>query len=138
MRTRPSRFANKDKDGDQVTAFAKIDEGEFFVTALICSNAYNASKDAHGTFSYAQNVGEKYAIVLESNLLTRGGVSEDNLKYFMRTFISHIDRWEGIILSAIKELGPDSNFLKTSGVFLETLSTIAKGVGLGLLESLAR
>jgi len=120
-------FQYNDKDGDNVTSIVTIQDDErllcvlmipiseeHFVTSMICANAYNMRKDAHGTFAYSTQIGDKPFIALEAHLITRGGISEAALKQMLRNFISHIDTFESTMISAIQELGPDSSFLKSS------------------------
>ncbi len=121
-------FGYKDKDGDDTVILVTIDSDEkvtcilplkipedYLVTGMICANQYNNRKDAHGTFAYAMVVNENNYIVIETNILTRGGISEDTIKYNLRNFIEHINSFEEIVFPAIEELGPDSSFLQSSG-----------------------
>lgn len=105
---------------------------EYFVTAMICANEYNSRRDTHGTFAYASKSKDICRIVLESHIFSRGGVTEDSLKFNLKNFISHIDPFENIILSGIKELGPDSNFLKSGGwdVLWEAAGAFFRGMAL--------
>ncbi len=121
-------FKYKDKDGDEVAAVVQVESEErlfctlllripeeVFVTSMICSNMYNMRKDAHGTFAYATKSENDCYITLEAHLLSRGGTSATALKHFFRNFIECVDRFEGVLIPAIRELGPDSSFLKAGG-----------------------
>lgn len=122
-------FKYRDKDGDEVTSLITLVNEEratamllfpisesHIVSAMIISNLYNTRKDVHGTFAYATNAGEdKFFIILESHINTRGGVSETNIRQQLRTFLDQINNFESVMIEGIKELGPDSDFLKGSG-----------------------
>jgi len=136
-------FHYKDKDDDNVTSIVTIQDDErlfavlmlpvpegHFVTSMICSNMYNIRKDAHGTFAYATKLGDEHYVALEANLMSRGGITEAALRQTMRNFIAHIDTFESVLISAIRELGPDSSFLKSSGwgSFWEAAGHFLEGV----------
>lgn len=123
-------FTYRDTDGDDVPVVVTIESEEklfctllipipeaVFVTAIICANLYNLRSDAHGTFAYATQLGEEgqHCIALETHILTRGGISESFLKYALRNFLDRIDLFEGVLIPAINELGPDGSFMKSSG-----------------------
>jgi len=122
-------FRYRDKDGDEVASLISLINEEratamllipipesHILSAMIVSNLYNTRKDVHGTFAYAANFGEdKFFIILESHINTRGGVSETNIRQQLRTFLDQINSFESVMIEGIKELGPDSSFLKGSG-----------------------
>ncbi|MFA6835906.1 MAG: hypothetical protein WCR04_05820 [Fibrobacteraceae bacterium] len=121
-------FEFSDKDGDSIPVFVKlIDEEKISVmvpikipeshllSAMFAGNVYNSQPETHGMFAYASKIDEdRCCIVLETDLLIRGGVSETNVRQYLRLFVDGINRFETIMLQGIKELGPDSNFVKDS------------------------
>jgi hypothetical protein len=142
-------FTYRDKDGDNVLAFISIEESEkvtcmmlmpipdeYFVTSMICSNLYNSQKDTHGTFVYALSNKESKYIAIESHLLTRGGITEEALKFFLKNFIQHIDRYETIMIPAIQETGPDSSIIKCGAwdAFWSAVGAVLKGAAGSLDE----
>jgi hypothetical protein len=136
-------FKYRDKDGDEVTSVITLVNEErasamllleipesHIVSAMIVSNLYNSRKDVHGTFAYATNVGDdKFFIVLESHISTRGGVSETNIRQQLRTFLDQINGFESVMIEGINKLGPDVSFLKGSGAagFWEAVGAFAGG-----------
>lgn len=122
-------FKYSDKDGDDVASLISLINEEratamllipipesHILSAMIISNLYNARTDVHGTFAYAANSGrDSFFIILESHINTRGGVSETNIRQQLRTFLDQINSFENIMIRGIKELGPDSSFIKGSG-----------------------
>lgn len=122
-------FKYRDKDGDEVASLITLIDEEratamlllpipesHIVSAMIVSNLYNSRKDVHGTFAYATKAeNEKYFIILESHINTRGGVSEVNIRQQLRTFLDQINNFESVMVDGIRDFGPDSSFLKESG-----------------------
>jgi hypothetical protein len=136
-------FKYRDKDGDQVTCLLSLVNEEratamlllpipdsHIVTAMVISNLYNIRQDAHGTFAYATNAGQdKFFIILESHINTRGGVSDTNIRQQLRTFLDQINGFENVMIEGIKDLGPDSDFLKgsSSSGFWDAVGAFAGG-----------
>jgi hypothetical protein len=142
-------FKYRDKDGDNVTVIVKLVDEErvsillpiaipesHIASAMIVSNAYNSMKSSFGTFAYASVVASKPFMFLESNICTSGGVDDANLRIQIRNFINHIDNYETVMLSSIKELGPDSDFLKgsSSSEFFRAVGQIAEGMLEALID----
>jgi|LakMenE01Jun11ns_1017448.scaffolds.fasta_scaffold9835090_1 hypothetical protein len=143
-------FKFRDKDKDNVTVVLnEVDEERLvsmmalqvpdgcFIGTLIGVNNWNQSKNSHGTFAYMTQADDKTLIVIESDLILRGGVEEENLKSWVKNLVNHINPFEELVISTIQETGEDSKLLNgdssnvwsilgdVGNIFLDaTLSTI--------------
>lgn len=144
-------FKFRDKDKDNVTVVLnEVDEERLvsmmaihvsdgcFIGTLIGVNNWNQSKNSHGTFAYMTQADDKTFVIIESDLMLRGGVEEENLKSWVKNLVNHINPFEELVISTIQEVGEDSELMKggngdvwsavgnlIGGVFGGTMSTIA-------------
>jgi hypothetical protein len=132
-------FKYRDKDGDEVPCVVSLLNEEramamalisvpdsHSVTAMIVSNMYNNQHDAHGTFAYTTKLDDdKWLIVLEAHISTRGGVTEEAIRYQLRRLVDQINAFEKTMIDGIQKVGPDSSFLK--GGFWQALGSFTGG-----------
>lgn len=118
-------FKFRDKDKDNVTVIVnEVDEERLvsmlllpipdgrLIGSLIGVNNWNQRKDAHGTFAYMSQANDKTYIIIESHLILRGGVDEENIRSWVKNLVNHINPFEAQVISTISEVGEDSNLLK--------------------------
>jgi hypothetical protein len=131
-------FIFMDKDKDNMTVLVNeidderivslmgmpIPEGHL-IASLIGANNWNQRKDAHGTFAYLSNIDDTTCVFIESHLLLRGGVEEENIKLWLKNLVNHINPFEEQVISTLKETGEDSELLQSNGGGIaKTLGTI--------------
>jgi hypothetical protein len=121
-------FKFLDRDGDYVGVFvAPVGEARalatmmitipptYLVTAVIATNVYNSYPDSHGTFAYAQKVEDDRALaIIETDISVSGGVTAENIRAQLQYFTDRINKFEVCVLDTMRDLGPDSEFLKGS------------------------
>ncbi len=132
-------FLFRDKDGDNIVgviqllseekasvcAFITVPDSHA-ITSMIASNFYNNQDESYGTFSYTTKTSEdKWYIVLESHICTRGGMNKDAIRYQLRTLTDKINSFEKSVIETIQEYGPDSSFMKSG--FWSTIGSFAGG-----------
>ena len=87
--------------------------GNCLITAMIVCNLYNTSPDSHGTFAFAQTVDDGTAVAaLETDLSASGGITLNNIRSQLQAFIDRINKFEVVLIEGIRELGPDTEFIK--------------------------
>jgi hypothetical protein len=95
------------------------------IAGLLAANAWNGRPDSHGTLSYMMD-GEDHAfVVLESHLLLRGGVRQDNIKEWLRNFTDHINPFEEVALPIIRSTEEDNQLMKGSNDGWSALGQLA-------------
>ena len=132
-------FKFKDKDQDNVLVFIQELDDErligymfmstredLYIASLLSANAWNQRKDAHDTFAYVTLNDNMPYICLESHLLIQGGVSNKNIKYWIRNLINHINLFEEVIMCILTEIPSDNQLLKNNG-FFENLGAFFSG-----------
>ncbi len=120
-------FKFKDKDSDLMLVIANEVDDEKLVAmmplkmsenhvigCLVSANNWNQRRDSHDTFSYMTSINNDPFIIIESHLLLRGGVTQDNVRAWIKNLINHINPFEEQILSNISEIGEDNDLLKNS------------------------
>jgi hypothetical protein len=121
-------FKYKDKDQDNVLVIVSEIDDERIVSmmpmnmpdsrllaCLMAANNWNQRQDAHGTFAYIANSNDKYFVIIESHLMLRGGVEEENIRLWIKNLVNHINPFEQQIISTVAEIGEDSDLLKGNG-----------------------
>jgi hypothetical protein len=134
----------RDKDKDLVTAFVTQFDSDrlrvmmamnlpedHYIAGLVAATAWNGEKFSHNTFAYVSKAGDKLVILLESHLLLRGGVTEENLRAWIENFIRSINPFETKVQEVLPSVGDDSKFSKSG--FWGAIGQM----GAGFLEGLA-
>lgn len=136
------KYRDKDKDllsilitqfdSDRIRAFMimKLPES-YYIAGMVAATAWNGEQLSHNTFAYVSKVGEDPVIILESHMLLRGGVTEENLKAWIDNFIRCINPFESKVLEVLPSVGDDGKYSKSGfwGAFGK--------FGAGLLKELA-
>ena len=144
-------FKFRDKDKDNVTVVLnEVDEERLvsvmavripdgcFIGTLIGVNNWNQSKNSHGTFAYMTQADDKTFIVIESDLMLRGGVEEENLKTWVKNLVNHINPFEELVISTIQEVGEDSELMKgDNGDVWSAFGNLIGGVVGGTMSTIA-
>jgi dienelactone hydrolase len=109
-----------------------------FIGTLIGVNNWNQSKNSHGTFAYMTQADDKTFIVIESDLMLRGGVEEENLKSWVKNLVNHINPFEELVISTIQEVGEDSELMKgDNGDVWSAFGNLIGGVVGGTMSTIA-
>ncbi|WP_139240490.1 hypothetical protein [Geitlerinema sp. PCC 9228] len=58
---------------------------------------------------------DKHYFVLESHLMLRGGVEEENIRFWLKNLIKHINPFEEQVIATLKEVGEDNNICQGNG-----------------------
>ena len=123
-------FQFKDKDQDLVGAVVyEVDQerliaalpiqisDDYQIASLIAANNWNQQKDAHDTFSYLASIDNQPNIMLESHLLLRGGINDENIEAWVNNFIEHINFFEELVSSTLASVNKDSELLRLSNCY---------------------
>jgi hypothetical protein len=120
------RFKDKDEDSIKVLVNEIDDEhlvslmgmsvpNGYTIASLVGVNNWNQRQDAHGTFAYVASSDDKHYFVLESHLMLRGGVEEENIRFWLKNLIKHINPFEEQVIATLKEVGEDNNICQGNG-----------------------
>ncbi|MBI3173123.1 MAG: hypothetical protein HYZ25_05350 [Chloroflexi bacterium] len=121
-------FKFKDKDRDLMPILVKGAGSEqliaimflpvpddYLFSSIIATNSWNQRTETQSVFAYTINYNDKNIVILESDLVLRGGVGRENIKSWLETYISKINSFETNIISDMQSLDlKDSQLKKNS------------------------
>jgi len=84
---------------------------DHFLASMLAANSWDMRKDTHNTFSYVIINDEHPAIALESHLLLAGGVTGENIRFWVANLIEHANAFENHFLDALRKTGDDKDII---------------------------
>lgn len=141
------KFRDKDQDfmhviikgagNTQLTAVMPFPmPDDYLFMSVIASNNWNQRLETQNVFAYTVKYDGNNIMLLETDLNLRGGVSRENIKVWLETFISKINLFETSIVSDMQSLNikdsqlQKNNFWSNLGDFV---GSVLGGIGKAVL-----
>ena len=88
---------------------------DYLFSSALAANTWNQQADIGDTYAFAVGGDEVNFVILESDLLLTGGVSSENIRNWLASFLETLDTFEDFFPAEVKELDFRDSQLRKRG-----------------------